>query len=174
MQSHERVLACDVYRAGDGVHAVWLEERLRGAPAWTAGGRVQPIAPLHARDGAQAVREPVAAARDLQLEDGARRDQARFGLPDERLPVIYNAVDSQVFSPGACASIASACARKSRSPTMRLVFLLVGSGFERKGVAAAIAALAQLPAPAHLVVVGRTTHLERYKRARASAACAAA
>ena len=25
--------------------------------------------------------------------------KARFGLPDERLPVLYNAVDSNVFSP---------------------------------------------------------------------------
>ena len=33
VQSHERVLCCDIYRAGDGVHAVWLEERLRGASA---------------------------------------------------------------------------------------------------------------------------------------------
>ena len=29
VQSHERLLCCDVYRAGDGVHQVWLEERLR-------------------------------------------------------------------------------------------------------------------------------------------------
>src|ERR1700692_2070552 len=29
VQSHERLLCCDVYRAGDGVHRVWLEERLR-------------------------------------------------------------------------------------------------------------------------------------------------
>src|SRR5215471_4753153 len=31
VQSHERLLCCDVYRAGDGVHQVWLEERLRDA-----------------------------------------------------------------------------------------------------------------------------------------------
>src|SRR5581483_9202184 len=31
VQSHERLLCCDVYRAGDGVHAVWLEQRARAA-----------------------------------------------------------------------------------------------------------------------------------------------
>ena len=31
VQSHERLLCCDVYRAGDGVHRVFLEERLRTA-----------------------------------------------------------------------------------------------------------------------------------------------
>src|SRR5437868_3690512 len=32
--SLERVWACDVYRAGDGVHAAWLERRARFEPAW--------------------------------------------------------------------------------------------------------------------------------------------
>ena len=31
VQSHERIACCDIYRAGDGVHAVWVEERLRDA-----------------------------------------------------------------------------------------------------------------------------------------------
>ncbi|MFN3078067.1 MAG: glycosyltransferase family 4 protein, partial [Alphaproteobacteria bacterium] len=29
VQSHERLEGCDIYRAGDGVHRVWLEERGR-------------------------------------------------------------------------------------------------------------------------------------------------
>jgi UDP-glucose:(heptosyl)LPS alpha-1,3-glucosyltransferase len=48
------------------------------------------------------------------------------------------------------------------------VFLQVGSGFERKGVATSIDALARLPAPAHLIVVGKDKRLARYAgRARA-------
>ena len=31
VQSHERIDCCDIYRAGDGVHAVWVDERMRGA-----------------------------------------------------------------------------------------------------------------------------------------------
>jgi UDP-glucose:(heptosyl)LPS alpha-1,3-glucosyltransferase len=31
VQSHERIPGCDIYRAGDGVHATWLD--LRGRPA---------------------------------------------------------------------------------------------------------------------------------------------
>src|SRR4029078_3716667 len=31
VQSHERPRWCPVYRAGDGVHRSWLDERLRGA-----------------------------------------------------------------------------------------------------------------------------------------------
>src|SRR5204863_7581839 len=29
VQSHERIACCDIYRAGDGVHAQWLAERAR-------------------------------------------------------------------------------------------------------------------------------------------------
>jgi UDP-glucose:(heptosyl)LPS alpha-1,3-glucosyltransferase len=42
------------------------------------------------------------------------------------------------------------------------VFLLVGSGYARKGVATAIRALARLPARARLVVVGRDKDPSRY------------
>ena len=31
VESHERLLCCDIYRARDGVHAVWQEERMKGA-----------------------------------------------------------------------------------------------------------------------------------------------
>ena len=31
VQSHERIACCDVFRAGDGVHAVYLDERLAHA-----------------------------------------------------------------------------------------------------------------------------------------------
>ncbi len=35
VQSHERIPGCDIYRAGDGVHATWLE--LRGRTQSAAG-----------------------------------------------------------------------------------------------------------------------------------------
>jgi UDP-glucose:(heptosyl)LPS alpha-1,3-glucosyltransferase len=88
---------------------------------------------------------------------------ARFDLPEERLPVIYNAVDSGAFHPDL---------REQRDsvrtlfnlPQEATVFLLVGSGYERKGVATAIAALAELPASTHLLIVGHEKHPDRYKR----------
>jgi UDP-glucose:(heptosyl)LPS alpha-1,3-glucosyltransferase len=92
--------------------------------------------------------------------------RARFRVPDERLRVIYNAVDSDDFTPALRAHRTDVLARLGISPDA-VVYLLVGSGFERKGVATAIDALAALPAPAHLIVVGRDKHLARYaSRAR--------
>ncbi len=86
VQSYERVLTCDIYRPADGVHATWLEERLQGRARGAAlARRDRPLAPVHARDGAQAVREPVAARRALQLEDGPRRRQGAL-RPARRAP----------------------------------------------------------------------------------------
>ena len=87
--------------------------------------------------------------------------KARFGLPDERLPVLYNAVDSNVFSP-ALRVHRERIRAKYKIPEEATVYLLVGSGFRRKGVPAAIAALAQ-------AADARASH-DRRRRPRASSA----
>ena len=164
VQSHERVLCCDIYRAGDGVHAVWLEERLRGASA-LARLKVA-LNPWH--------RYTLAMERKLFESPWLRtvicnskmvRDEikARFHLHDERLPVIYSAVDSVAFHPGLREHRERVRARY-KIPADATLFLLVGSGYERKGVATAIAALAELPESAYLMVVGREKRINRYKR----------
>jgi UDP-glucose:(heptosyl)LPS alpha-1,3-glucosyltransferase len=148
VQSHERVLCCDVYRAGDGVHAVWLEERLRRASvAKRLSVRLNPWhrytlameRKLFASPWLQAV-----ICNSRMVRDEIRQ---RFGVPDEKLHVIYNAVDSEAFHPGLSAYRA-VVREKLGIPGEALVYLLVGSGFERKGVATAIEALAMLPPPA--------------------------
>lgn len=164
VQSHERVLTCDVYRPADGVHAAWLEERLRDAPA-SLRLRVA-LSPWH--------RYTLAMERKLFASPWLRavlcnskmvRDdiKARFGLADERLPVLYNAVDSNVFSP-ALRDHRERVRAKYRIGADATLYLMVGSGFARKGVPAIIAALAQLPAPAHLMIVGEDRRNGIYKR----------
>ncbi len=164
VQSYERVLTCDVYRPSDGVHATWLEERLKDAPA-TLKLRVA-LSPWH--------RYTLAMERRLFASPWLRavlcnskmvRDdiRARFGLADDRLPVIYTGVDAEAFSP-ALREHREPLRARYRIPKDATTFLLVGSGFRRKGVPAAIKALAELPAPAHLIVVGDDRQGDRYKR----------
>jgi len=163
VQSHERVLCCDVYRAGDGVHAVWLEERSRRV------GVLQRLAmrasPWHRY--VLATERRLFSSPWLQAvicNSAMVRDEirARFAVPDEKLRVVYNAVDAKAFSPALAEHRAPLRERLGIAPEAT-VFLLVGSGYERKGVATAIEALAELPPSAHLVVVGRDKHLERYR-----------
>src|SRR6476661_2829995 len=87
----------------------------------------------------------------------------RFGLPDERLPVVYNAVDSEAFSPKLRAHRDS-MRQKLGVPPDATLFLLVGSGYVRKGVAAVLTALSRLPGNTHLLVVGRDKARGHYKR----------
>jgi UDP-glucose:(heptosyl)LPS alpha-1,3-glucosyltransferase len=87
--------------------------------------------------------------------------QERFGVPPSRLHVIYNAVDAAAFSP-ALRVHRTSVRERHRISGDATVYLLVGSGFERKGVATAIEAMAQLPASVHLLVVGRDKESAQY------------
>jgi UDP-glucose:(heptosyl)LPS alpha-1,3-glucosyltransferase len=162
VQSHERIACCDIYRAGDGVHAVWVEERLREAPRWQRPAIA--ASPYH--------RYMLAAERTLYASRRLRRVicisrmvqteiHERFGVPRERMPVIYNAIDPTVFHPGLRAH-RDAVRTAHGIAHDAIVFLLVGSGYARKGVGRAIEALAAVPSPAHLLVVGRDKHAARY------------
>jgi UDP-glucose:(heptosyl)LPS alpha-1,3-glucosyltransferase len=164
VQSHERIEGCDIFRAGDGVHRVWLEERLR------AGGRGERARiaanPYHryildaeARMFASPALKAVICISQMVKDDVQRH----FGLPDDRLHVIYNAVDPQEFSPAVRAQRA-ATRSELRLADDDVAFLLVGSGYARKGVATAIRALARLPRRARLVIVGKDKSPSRYRR----------
>ncbi|MDQ6619505.1 MAG: glycosyltransferase family 4 protein [Pseudomonadota bacterium] len=164
VQSHERIACCDIYRAGDGVHAVWLEEKTRGARSLAR--TLTYLDPFH-RYALAAERRLYASKRLKAVICISRMVQdevhAHFGIPRERLPIIYNAIDSAVFHPDL---------RRHREVTRRaaaighdaVVFLLVGSGYVRKGAATALRALAQTPANARLVIVGKDRHEDRYRR----------
>ncbi len=162
VQSHERIACCDIFRAGDGVHAVWVEERMRDASPLARAALA--LNPWH-RYTLAAERRLFASPRLQRVICISQMVQTeiheRFGLPRERLPVIYNAIDPAVFNTSL---------REHRDEVRRrhgiaadaVVFVLVGSGYARKGVGRAIAALARLPPAAHLLVVGRDRAPGRY------------
>ncbi len=163
VQSHERLLCCDVYRAGDGVHRVFLDERLRTASAFRRW--LTESAPYH-RYVIDIERKlfasPILRAVICNSKMVRNEIQERFGLPEEKLPVIYNAVDSDAFSPE-LRKHRSAVRNALRIAEDATVFLLVGSGYARKGVARAIEAFARLSGDCHLIVVGRDKAMRAYK-----------
>ena len=167
VQSHERLACCDVFRAGDGVHAAWLDERQRHVSSLrTLATRINP----HHRYRLDAERRMFASPRLRAVICNSRmvRDDIRdrFGVAQDRLHVIYNAVDTSLFSPEVRAERPEVRERH-RIAADALVYVQVGSGFERKGVATTLDALARIDTPAHLIVVGNDKHLDRYReRAR--------
>ena len=164
VQSHERVACCDVYRAGDGVHAAYLDERLAAAgPLERLALRASPYHRYVLDAERRLFESPWLSAvicNSAMVRDEIRE---RYGYPEEKLHVIRNAVDCAAFHPGLRVARERVC-EAHRIPPQDTVFLLVGSGYGRKGVATAIRALATLPAATHLVVVGREAHPQRYAR----------
>jgi UDP-glucose:(heptosyl)LPS alpha-1,3-glucosyltransferase len=163
VQSHERIACCDIYRAGDGVHAAWIEERQDGAPkaerlALAASGYHRYMLGAEKRlFESSRLKQVICISRMVQDEI-----HERFGLPRERLPVIYNAIDPDVWSPWLARHREEVRAHYGIARDA-CVYLIVGSEYARKGVGRAIEALAQVPPPAHLLVVGKDRHLSRYE-----------
>lgn len=166
VQSHERIPGLPLYRAGDGVHRQWLAIKRRHHGWWRALGDL--LSPQH-RAVLRAERAMFAhpALRCVICNSEMVRDEiARlYRVAPEKLVVIRNGIDLQRFRPATPEERAAARVRFGW-PADRTVFLFVGSGFERKGVAAALHAFALggLASHALLVVVGHDKHRGRYER----------
>jgi UDP-glucose:(heptosyl)LPS alpha-1,3-glucosyltransferase len=162
VQSHERIAGCDIYRAGDGVHREWLAQRAR--VLGLLGRLSDAISPYHVytRHAERRLFEnPRLRAVICNSKMVKREIKRHFGLTDDKLHVIYNGVDTDVFHPRLKAHRAEMRARYG-VPATATLFLFVGSGFERKGVAILLEAMAALPADSYLIVVGRDKHSATY------------
>lgn len=155
VQSHERIACCDVFRAGDGVHAQWLQNRARSLPGMARLALL--LNPYH-RYTLAAERRLFASPRLRAVICNSRMVAAEirrwFGLPEEKLHVVYNGVDLETFHPGLRARHRADGRRRLGLADSVPVLLFVGSGYERKGLPQLLRALPALPA-AHLVVVGK-------------------
>lgn len=164
VQSHERIACCDIYRAGDGVHREWLKQlaRVRG-PLGRLGLALNPYHGY--TKWAEKKLFTDARLKAVICNSKMVRDEVRkyFHLTDDKLPVIYSGVDTSLYHPGLKKHRAEIRARYA-IPEDATLFLFVGSGFERKGMAALLQAMAGLPENAFLLVVGRDKHAQRFQR----------
>ncbi len=166
VQSHARLTCCDVYRAGDGVHRQWLAHRKQAA-GWVERVRLT-LSPYHRY--VMAAERRLFASRRLRavicnsqmVADDIRR---HFGVASEKLHVLYNGVNLEAFSPATVAAARGPLRRRLGIPPSAMTYLLVGSGFERKGVRQLLSAFAALPdRGARLVIVGRDRRERRMRR----------
>jgi len=154
VQSHERIPGCDVYRAGDGVHRRWLELRRAAAtPLERAGMALNPYHRYVCGAEKRMFEHPRLRAvicNSRMVRDEIQRD---FRIAPEKLHVIYNGVDLEHFHPRRREQLRGAARAEIGCSASDTVFAFVGSGFSRKGLDAAVAAIEQTP---HwLVVVGK-------------------
>lgn len=175
VQSHERIPGCDIFRAGDGVHASWLEQRAR-----TLGPIrrfLQNMSIWH-RYMLRTERQMFQDARLRAVicnSEMVRQDIAhRFPAIASKLHVIHNSIDLQHFHPGLRAQYRDEIREQLDVPECTPVILYVGSGFERKGLPQLLEALAQ-PAlqSAQLWVIGKDKQTHRWQRRAQSLGVAA-
>lgn len=163
VQSHERIAGCAVYRAGDGVHAEWLKQRARSLSC------VQkcflPVNLFHrylCYTERKMFQHP--QLKKVICNSAMVRDEIKhyFQLPDDKLALIYSGVDLDCFHPR-LKEQRHTVRTQLGIPESARVFLMVGSGFARKGVPQLLQAMQNLPAETHLIIVGSDKHLARYQ-----------
>lgn len=129
--SLERTVCQDVYRAGDGVHKVWLDQRRRYASWWR-----RPFVGMGAFHSNMMALEkctfdPTLTRHVIVNSDMVRREIVReFAFPDERIHLVRNGIEVSRFQNGDREGV-----RKRFGLTKDdFVLLFVGSGWERKGL----------------------------------------
>jgi UDP-glucose:(heptosyl)LPS alpha-1,3-glucosyltransferase len=147
VQSHERTLRQDVYRAGEGCHLGYLAALGRTRSGFA---RHRVVIGLERRVFAS-------TPQIVAISEAGRAEIARlYGVPPARLTVVYNGVDLERFHPRHRAAARAATRAEAGVGPDAWLALFVGSGFERKGLATAIEGLARSgDRDSRLVVLGR-------------------
>ena len=157
VQSHERTLVQDVYRAGEGCHRAYLDVRAtRLNPLKRAALRVNPYH-LALLSLEQKIFSPSGTRQIVAISRlGKAEIQRLYGPPESRVAVIYNGVDQERFRPANRERYRMGIREALGILQEAWVVLFVGSGFERKGLAPLIEGFALVrDRESRLVVVGK-------------------
>jgi UDP-glucose:(heptosyl)LPS alpha-1,3-glucosyltransferase len=150
VQSHERCLTQDIYRAGEGCHGAYLEATGR------AGVQVNPqhrlLLWLERRIFTlRAARHIVAISAR-----GKAEIERLYRTPASSVSVVYNGVDLSRFHPDNRRRWRGQTRETLGIPREAWLIAFVGSGFERKGLGPLMEAVAALQTrDVHLLVAGK-------------------
>ncbi len=156
VQSHERTLAQDLYRAGEGCHRAYL----------AAMGRRAGVNPYHrlvcALEGRifrlRSARHVVAIAHR-----GKEEIERLYGTEPARVTLVYNGVDLERFHPDQRARHRKPTRERLGIAESAWTLLFVGSGFERKGLGPLLEGFARAGDSAGRLVVAGKGDVTRYR-----------
>jgi UDP-glucose:(heptosyl)LPS alpha-1,3-glucosyltransferase len=169
VQSHERIAGCDIYRAGDGVHQRWLMQRARILPGWRRKWLFLDRYHRYVMQAERAMYQaPELKAVICNAEMVKQEIIEDFSIPANKIHVIYNAIDSSRFVP-ANEELRANLRDQMAIPQNAVALVFVGSGFERKGLASAIKAIAN--SDRYLIVVGQDKAEKQYQALAQSLGC---
>lgn len=131
--SFERTLCQDIYRAGDGCHREWLNQRKLSKLKKT----LVKLNPFH-RATLWIEKRIYTGKRVKKIIANSRRGKEEiirhYGTPPGKIEVIYNGVDLDRFHPSNRARYRADVRSRYGVGPDQFVILFVGSGFERKGL----------------------------------------
>ncbi len=147
--SLERTPGCDVFRAGDGVHAAWLKRRAAYEPAWKVFLRR-----WNPKHGALTILERKVFESSKFIIANSRMVANEitewFGVPTDRIHVIPNGIGQSL------PLVNKTDAREALGIAPNtFCALFVGTGWDRKGLDLAVKAMDSLPGDAMLLIAGR-------------------
>jgi UDP-glucose:(heptosyl)LPS alpha-1,3-glucosyltransferase len=156
IQSHDKTLYQDIYRAGDGCHIEWLRQR------WLRTGLAGKLSitfnPYHWLVLAleQMIFRGHRYKKILAISELVKKNVIEnYGVPASGIEVIYNGVDLEKFHPDNKIKYRSSIRERHGLSETDFVVLFVGSGFERKGVKYLLQAVESLSEPVSVLIVGR-------------------
>lgn len=155
VQSHERTLVHDLYRAGEGCHRAYLEIKARRS---RKGERLLLLANPHHRVLLALERRIFApSAQIVAISRRSREEICRlYDVGPDRVALVYNGVDLARFSPDNRPRYRAQTRSELGIGSDEWVILFVGSGFERKGLGPLIEGVSRLhDRRARLCVVGK-------------------
>lgn len=164
VQSHERTWSQDIYRAGDGCHKEWLEQRgkyISPLKRWWIGQSPfhRLLLKIEKSIFTRGRYKKIIAISEMVKEN----IQKHYRVPSEDIAVIYNGVRLQKFNPENKARHYRTVREKFKVPADALLMLYVGSGFERKGLKFLVQAMDCLKRDNwRLLVIGKG-NWERYR-----------
>lgn len=164
VQSHERVPCGDIYRAGDGVHREWLNQRNKIIPRWKRWAtRISPYH-LYLLHQEKRVFEGSDRKAIIAISSMVKNDMLRHYTPKATIHTILNSVDLKRFHPKHRENFRTKIFNSLGISDNSQVILFVGSGFHRKGLLTLIDALPLIPEHVHLIVIGKDKHTKDYKQ----------
>lgn len=156
IQTHDKTLYQDIYRAGDGCHIEWLQQR------WKRTGLTGKISiicnPYHwlilwlERAIMRGNRFRVIIAISNMVKNNIIQ---HHGVAPDKIEVLYNGVDLDRFNPENRGEYRRAIRERYGMTEKDFVILFVGSGFERKGVKYLLQAVESVPGPVAVMIVGK-------------------
>jgi len=156
IQSHDKTLYQDIYRAGDGCHIEWLRQR------WKRTGLLGKLSmvcnPYHwlILSLERIIFHGHRFKKVIAISELVKNNIIdHYNISEKDIVIIYNGVDLEKFHPHKRELYRDEIRQRYAIQEDSVVVLFVGSGFERKGLEYLIRAVELIDKPLTVMVVGK-------------------